>query len=501
MTFFLFQNYPNQKQQHATALGYETSRAMVEAMFQGMTKQDPSGIQLVLHDNDELYLKAPISKYLALKKTDQMTVIQVTADPEEPGTMKHTGIIRRKRQDDSRRFYEFLPLSAALRVSQREDVETGNIQNGSIHPAVLFAFDSQGDGGSPLLTLSLNPSRQKVVKQKLSRKRNDKDGVAPKYTPVKNPRHLLDNLNIGQGPYNAKIIRTGEDHALVDFGVGRKYQTGGKEEKLVGSSQYVKVYGMLRFKDAVNTERTGQDNVPISKKGQPTKRGKRSGLENVDDILQKAEGQMDDDEQVEDITHLFELNEDGELTYKNPETGQIEVMQASDDDEEGEDSEDEPISFLDDASPSQQRRKTSKMRLKVGEKVPVYILSVPKHMNQVMVTTDLSLVQGKKPKDIKREGDVSKKLERLSQLLGGLSRAEELKGKEYDGTVKATSQSGNWLYVQPENDENLNLPVGVATLSPDPPSFAQGDRVRIRMEGIDQARGQLAMHVLEKLSP
>ena len=66
--------------------------------------------------------------------------------------MCHTGILLPHNKTGDRKWpHIFLPLSAALRVSQRA-VDRGIIQYGSIHPTVVFSFDPMGDSGSPLLT-------------------------------------------------------------------------------------------------------------------------------------------------------------------------------------------------------------------------------------------------------------------------------------------------------------------------------------------------------------
>ena len=164
---------------------------------------------------------------------------------------------------------------------------------------------------------------------------------------------------------------------------------------------------------------------------------------------------------------------------------------------------DEPITFSIPSSVSRAQKRPRTIRLRTGDTLPVHILSVSPQSSQFRVTTDPSLVRGKKAKDLKKESGAAKKLERLSQMLGGLHKAEELRGREYDGTVKATSQTGDWLYVQPNGNigDDLNLPVGVATVPEDEVTYFQGDLVRITMEGIDESRGQLAMRVIEKLSP
>lgn len=505
-------------------MGYETVRQLVEALFvPEMVMKDTDGEAYLFLDKDadELYLKAPMSKYLALRKAETMAIIQVTPT-DEPDTMRHTGFTRFKREPEEGEqkrkgqvFYSFPFLSAAIRASQ-EDVESGHIQNGSSHPGMLLDFDQQGDGGNPLITLTLNQPRRrnKAIKKSFSQN----GYVHPKYTPIKKPKYVYNNLQIGQGPFDAKVVRLGKDHALVDFGVGRKFQASKERSEAntaVGSPEYVKVYGMLRFKDAIDLKSMAADKSRRNdtRKAKQQKAAEDKIFADMDNLLESVEGNLEDGEEVEDITNLFELNESGELTYKNPETGEVEVVSSNDDDEEDafdsdyeEESKsvhDEPVTFVNNISPARQRRQAKILRLKVGEKVPVYISSIAKQSSQFMVTTDPSLVEGKTAKDIKKEGDVRKKLDRLSEVLGGLERAEELKGKEYYGTVKATSRAGDWLYVQPtgENEDDMSLPVGVATIGGEASAFSQGDRVRIRMDGIDESRGQLAMHVLEKLSP
>ena len=72
----------------------------------------------------------------------------------------------------------------------------------------------------------------------------------------------------------------------------------------------------------------------------------------------------------------------------------------------------------------------------------------------------------------------------------------KLVGDEGEGIVKAISKTGDWLYVEPQF---RGLPVGVAQLASGMTlkSLSEGDSVRIRVDGIDEARGQLALTVLE----
>ena len=90
-------------------------------------------------------------------------------------------------------------------------------------------------------------------------------------------------------------------------------------------------------------------------------------------------------------------------------------------------------------------------------------------------------------------------MSRLLKQVGGMGRIQQLHGREMDGIVKATSHTGDWVYVEPQEE---SLPVGIGfgdEISLE--GMNKGDKVRIQLEGIDEARGQLSMKVLSKLSP
>ena len=541
-------------EEHALALGYEDARDMVQALFKSKGMQNVYQVRIVLED-DELFLKSPISKYRAVQKASKTTLLQVTATTttttgEETGDqtsttssnarggvdiMKHTGHIRCKSDDttttNGKHKFSYPPLSAALRVSQRDDLDTGNIQQGSILPAVFFDFDAQGDGGSPLLILSLNPGRKPTGKKT----RASSSSTNLKYAPIRNPRHMISDLQVGDGPYEARVVRLAGDHALVDFGVGRSFGDNNNPQQEEhqhgrGLPDFVRVYGMLRFKDAVDSGVHSMVEESEDRKGNDSTKGQYKAatqeeedmFASMNDLLKQVTGDDEDDveddlddeeeESEEDVTQLFSINDDGSLSYSDPETGETEIISTLDEDSEeeevdDEEDEDRPVTFT---FPTNHQRKRRTTRLRVGDRVPVHILSVSKQSSQFRVTTDPAAVRGKNAKDIKKEGDVTKKLERLSQLLGGLHIAEELRGREFDGTVKATSRTGDWLYVEPNRGsggDGIELPVGVATV-PESMSlangglpFAQGDLVRIKLNGIDESRGQLGFEVISKLSP
>ena len=126
-----------------------------------------------------------------------------------------------------------------------------------------------------------------------------------------------------------------------------------------------------------------------------------------------------------------------------------------------------------------------------------------------MVTLDPS-VMGRKAKDMKLERTAEKRMSKLADRMGGgdgLGFILGLVGTECDGVIKARSKTGDWYYVQPMLDgDGSQLPVGVAVPSvvveggeegtDELRSLESGDTVRVRLEGIDEVRGQLAMTLL-----
>ena len=149
--------------------------------------------------------------------------------------------------------------------------------------------------------------------------------------------------------------------------------------------------------------------------------------------------------------------------------------------------------------------------IEAGDDIQIYIKAVSPQSGRFMVTLDPT-VKNKKGKDLKLEKQADKRKERLEKQLSH-EDIEELVGKEYDGIVKAKSKTGDWYYVQPCIGElgetvemcDVSLPVGVASLvSSDGDdegshhdSYSAGDHVRVRLEGIDERRGQLALTLLD----
>lgn len=136
----------------------------------------------------------------------------------------------------------------------------------------------------------------------------------------------------------------------------------------------------------------------------------------------------------------------------------------------------------------------------------VYIRSVSPQSGRFMVTLDSSVGE-KKAIDFKREKQAEKRKERLSKHLS-VEDITSLIGQEYHGVVKATSKSGDWYYVQPCADADdtsqggecqVNaLPVGIARFEGEDGGrqFESGDNLRVRLNRIDEGRGQLSLTIL-----
>ncbi|GAX27445.1 hypothetical protein FisN_23Hh091 [Fistulifera solaris] len=508
----------------ATVMGHETAGDLVQALFHKQV-QESYGVKLNVED-DMLWLEAPISKFRAQKRANGAAVLQFEDDHTED-TLRHTGMVRNRRMDEAgdannnSTVYRLQPLSAALRINQ-DDVDSGTIKNGSFHAAVVFDYDKEGDAGSPLLTLSLNPSRNQV--------RERLKIVDRSQQLIQNPKHLLHTLSVGQGPMRGKVVRFFKGGAIIDCGVGRKVNSRGS------AHQVVRVEGILRFKDAFVSDGSARsfegkqfddDGDDESEDEEDEDWDDLLTIEDLDGMdededdaygddnenydgpsaeLGKVLKQLEEDEDFadsEDITHLFETRADGSIVYHDPESGDETLILADDEDVE---EDDDKAAFKKYRRSTQHTKRSVQkiwplasglrrsVRLYIGDEIDVYVKSISKQSSQLLLTMDSS-IQGRKAKDLKDEDKVQKKLTRLAKQIGGLHKIDTLRGQEHNGVVKATSNAGDWLYVQPDVE---GLPVGVASVLTDH-ELHEGDEVRIRIEGVDENRGQIAMLILNKI--
>ena len=421
--------------QHAQDMGHETARELVEALFTKQA-QESYGVRLLSDSNSDegsaasLWLQAPITRHRAQKRANGAAILQFHNARDD--TLNHTGMARIKRDDelsDKGNLYKLKPLSAALRVSQ-EDVNSGTVQNGSLHAVVVFDYDSTGDAGAPLLTLSLNPSRNQV---------RDRLKIVPdrKHEPISNPKYLMGDIKVGDGPMRGKVVRLVKGGALVDCSVGRISSSRSIPE-------YVKVYGLLRFQDAVTSgaERTARE-VPTHVVDHSDDEADEKEIEEEDwnnilslDELDKSE----EGEEIEDISHLYDMGDDGSLSYTDPESGETNVISMDNTDDEDDDNNKDEVDDVDDSRSANLGSKSSywgsvpdatsgRRWLHVGDQLEVFVKSVSKKSVNLALTMDSSL-KGRKAKDLKKESGVNKKLTNLSKQLGVCTESNSCVGSD-----------------------------------------------------------------------
>jgi hypothetical protein len=541
----------------------------------------------------QLWLETPLSRARAQSRSAKAAVLQFCEPPETADILQHTGYARIKRDPkmvvdsstQSSNMYQLQPLSVALRVGS-EDLDH-LVSNGSRHAAVVFDYDVQGDAGvAPLLTLSLNPQRNQVrerLKQKQKLQRFGGPNMGPNGTFEEGIR-WFHNLKVGEGPYSGKVLRLIKGGALVDCGIRRhRRQRNGadvEDPRTANLDHSLPVFGFLRFKDAVLSDENPESNQASSAvdleddeddedwnsvftisdldafedededdEEHESDEIDESSVENFmndDNDLEEEEDAEEKDvdgevlaafnlenddmfEEGEDITHLFELRDDGTLEYTDPETGVTQIIsdvtiddRHEDDDDEinhdSDDSEDDGplhLSSIDSGertfkSPTYLLSSSSfnykTQTLHIGDRIDVYVKLVSKQSSQLLLSMDSS-IRGRKAKDLKKESEVSRKLSRLVKQLGGYKQIRILKGVVCQGVIQATSNTGRgeWFYVQPEEmASQAKLPVGIATVLETSiirgKELNVGDTVQIQINGIDEDRGQLAMTILDKLT-
>jgi hypothetical protein len=504
--------------QHATALGYETAAELVKDVISPQIEEE-EGIKLWTVGKHS-WLVARISKMRGHRLSAQSAMLQFREGEDD--VMLHTGKTRIK-SDDGPGSFNLEPVSAALRVSQRA-LDAGLVSTGSTHRGVLVGVDPTGDGGSPLLKVSLNQGLNgpsEISKRKRVRNMAPVDGK-----PIE---HELSQLKGGDGPFIGKVVRVSarSGAAFIDIGAGRSV----KRRENDGDG-LTRVLGMLRFDDLVDDLSTSaveslleaeEEEVDLREEalnameyededeeteGEELTSDDISSDFSVDDLFDD-DSSVDDEEEgeevIEDISHLVSL-EDGVYSFSDPESGKKVRMGSLRNDVigpiEGNDEEDDFFAGL---TAEQRFEKLGELldddedegsdTLQVGDEIDVYIQAVSKQSGRFMVTTR-SAVQSMKV--VKKESKKNKNLDRLlSKFDGDVNNILKLAGEEGEGVVKAISQTGDWVYVEPTFH---GLPVGVAQIAENVPaaSISVGDSVQVRLDGVDESRGQLALTVIAK---
>lgn len=499
--------------EHANSLGFDTIVKMMREMFTENTFRE-TGVKLVrIGDKQELVLQSSLSLRLSRESAYGAEFVQFRPADDEADRMVHTGTTFQIEKDDK---YMTLtstdvvqPLSAAVRISQA-DAESGRFKEGMECNAFFYSYDGMGDSGSPLVTTAIDPPRGQIRNQ-IKRKNyvNRQNGAQASENEDVEVGRDLNDLTIGDGPFTATVINVSSraGAAFVDLGVTRK-----KGKKSGGG--LAKVLGMLRFEDITSTmgdiESDEEEAALIE-----ASLLEGSDDDDDDDVMTVEDLFMSEGDEIEeDVSDLYSLDEDGDVFLVDTSTGEKNLIgSANTDDEEEDDDEDEDDdNMFAGMSPEERLRAIGDMlekeeavdmkkrakvdtELKKGDQIDVYVRSVFPQSGRFMVTLDSS-VKGRKMKDLKRERSANKKLEKLAKKMGGeegLANIQSSIGLEMGGVVKAVSKAGDWYYVEPEVE---GFPVGVAT-NESSKSLVQGQEVKIRIEGIDESRGQLALTIVD----
>lgn len=535
--------------EHANSLGYDTIIKMLRGIFDDNFFRE-TGVRVKRSGpKRELVLSSSLSPRLARESAFKAEFLQFCPSKEDANRMLHTGTTLKI--DDQKDKYKTLtssdvfdPLSAAVRISQ-VDADSGRFQTGMECNAFFQSYDGMGDNGSPLVTCAIDPpsgqirdqmKRRAYVKRQLEAQTNRQQHFANPTVPGRD----LHDLKTGDGPYTATVIKVSprSGAAFVDLGVTRQ-----KGKKFGGG--IVRVLGMLRFDDIDSS--MNFDDASIEEAAL-IEASLLEGSDSDDDMYTDDNYEEDDDDDVltvddlfmeeeteveeEDVSDKYSIDKDGNIYMVDAADGGKKVIIGSvndddveneQDDEDDDDDEDEDIfagmspeqrlmaiGDMIEASESSKEVSSSKLQIKTkssskkdrrylkqGDKVTVFIRSVFPQSGRFMVTQDAS-IKNRKLKDIKREKEAEKRLEKLSNKMGGAEGMQNILnsvGQEMEGEVKAKSKTGNWYYVQPAA---VGFPVGVAH-SPIEESLEPGQKARIRIEGIDEKRGQLSLTVLARL--
>ena len=473
------------QQNEAQCMGYDRVGDLFIDLFDDHVKNQ-YGTELIRGLQDNLVLVSALSRRHARELARKACLAHVSESGDGAGTPKRmlhmgTAKIRQSAGANSRPQFATESLSAAIRIKQ-EDARSNRIKAGEECNAFVFGYDATGDNGSPLLTLAIDPPPRNLVKRRQSKRanigrRNSRQAITTE--------RKLDDLKVGERLRGTVVaVSTHSGAAFLDCSVLRQ------QGKRHGGGT-TRVIGMLRFDDLAG-ERSVQD-----------------GRINEDSVIQAA---IDDQNEITIIEDL--PVEDFEAEW-NEASEESELLEDGDVNEVGE--ADEEFSGL---RPQDRLQAIGRMleaeadevylnpqRIKAGDELDVFVKAISPQSGRFMVTLNSSIAN-KTAKQIKLESTAQKRMSKLADKFGGsdgLERIEELAGTECTGVIKAVSKTGDWFYVQPilDRDEmgenSCSLPVGVASIgesSDGNTGLLPGNEVRLRLDGIDEERGQVAMTIL-----
>ena len=517
--------------EHAKALGYETIVKMFHAIFDDIAFRD-TGVKVTRTGagaKRELVLSSSLSVRLARESAFNAEFIQFRSSEEQADRMVHTGttfqIEKEKKYQTLTSPDVILPLSAAVRISQA-DAESGRFQAGMECNAFFHCYDGMGDNGSPLVTCAVDPPRGQIREQ-MKRRAYVKRQVDAKTSRALEMAHSvepgldLSALSVGDGPISATVVTISSraSAVFVDLGVTRTKgkKSGGGTAKVLGMLTFDDMLDNMAEDDSTDEEAALIEASLLEGTDEDEEDDDYDEEDDDDDDVMTVEDLFMDDEEEDDVSDVYSMDDDGNVYMTDPSTGEKTVIGSADgevDDAEDEDnmfagmSPEERLRAIGDMLQKEETPKNQSQsskgkdvkpltEIREGDKIDVYIRSISAQSGRFMVTLDAS-TKDHKMKDLKREKQVDKRLSKLAKTMGGEDGMVNILssvGLELEGVVKAKSKTGDWYYIQPDVE---GFPVGVAKSEIDE-DLEPGQRAKIRVDGIDESRGQLALTVLEIL--
>jgi len=524
---------------HAHSLNYNNTSSLLQGLFDS-TFEDEYGIQLIYLDTNtnkdtrdpEPYITSTLSYRPARKVAQESIFLQFISSSSSSSSshevhmssssshnnmqdrMVHTGYTTLVNTSSTWNDKVPVLLSAALKMSQ-VDADARRIQ-GMVLEAFVLSFDVKGDNEAPLLTCAMTLPNS-LVRDQMKRRYHirhilsSRQRIQDEYSSLQSQLARTTDVNNRDRDIKFDLIQTGNKQTILDIG-----------DLHVGDGPF-KATVMRILSPRKNTDRKSRHYTAFVDLGVRRKRGKKNGggrarvfglLVDDADISEQDSYDDDDDEKEEeevdemeeDLSALFSVDDDGNLVSMDDSTITSTFI---DDSEIGfEDDDSNGFSSLENMSSLERLEYIGKMfeqtvpspidqrpEFQVGDEIDVYIKAVFLQSGRFMVTQD-SNIKNTKYNRFKKQKEADKRLSRLTTKVSMSSITENI-GEECIGRIKAKSKSGLGFYVEPENAEGGKLTAGLANpVYTDWETLSQGTRVRIRLEGIDEERGQLSYSLL-----
>lgn len=325
-------------------------------------------------------------------------------------------------------------------------------------PCWVSAMDWNGDNGTPLIELSV----EKVVRPGFHSTRGQQREVRV----LTGEERKLEELRKGDQLEGTVVsVQDRTQAAFLDCNVTRRTTGGGRE----------RIVGRLRFKDMI-----------------------QAGLDIEEEFTE-----------IEDVTDVYDIAEDGTVTLIDEDTGEkiaLGSVEGELEDELGEDddmfqgmSPSERLEAIEEmlhseeldkeeGAPSSPSQPSSALTISVGSTVTAYVKSVSVQSGRFSIT--LSSSPSSSLAEEKLESLATKRMNKLEKS-GELEKISSARGSTRSGVVVAKSKSKPNVYYVKCPD----FPVGVA-LHEGSNDLQIGEDVQVRIDGVDFGSGQMGLTVV-----